>query len=291
MSDFRNTLRGIVSMLLCSLFFILNDTMVKYGSDELPLGELLLVRSLMATAVVGLFAWWRGVLPRIGWCLNPGVLFRSAGDGGATVLYMLGLVHMPIANASAIGQAFPLAIAAVGALVFKERTDWQSWLSIALGFAGIMLIVRPGGDGFNAWSLLVVLSVGALVVRDMSTRFMGEGGDIVLVVLANCITVSLVGAGMTAFETWQPLKPSDLVITASAAVCLIGGIGFSIDAMLHGDVSTIAPFRYAFMLYALLIGFVVWGDVPDAPTFIGIAVVVGSGVYVVYRERMVRRRA
>jgi drug/metabolite transporter (DMT)-like permease len=291
MSDFRNTLRGIVSMVLSALFFILNDTLIKLGSESLPVGEVLLFRSIGATAIVGLIAWQRGVLGRLAECLRPTVLCRSAADGGATVFYMTGLVHMPIANASAIGQAFPLAIAAVGAFLFKERTDWQRWLAIVVGFLGVMLIVRPGSDGFNAWSIMIVLSIFTLIARDVATRFMGGKTDLSLVVLANCVVVTLVCVGMTVVGGWQAPSLGDVPIFVGSAVCMVLGIGFGVDAMLHGAVSVTAPFRYSFMLFALIIGYVVWGDMPDPLTLLGIAVVVGSGLYVVYRERRASRLA
>lgn len=287
----RENLRGIIAMLLCSLFFVLNDTQVKYGTGELPLGELLFVRSALATLVVFLYVWARGSLPRIRWCLNPGVLVRSAADGGATVFYMIGLVHMPIANASAIVQVLPLVITAAGALLFGERVGWRRWLSVVIGFLGIILIVRPGGDGFNAWSLMICLAVVTLVIRELSTRFMGEGGDTSLAVLANCAVITLVSAGMALFEVWQPIGLVSLCLIVGACLCLIAGIAFSVETMLHGDVSTIAPFRYVFVLYAFAIGYFVWGEIPDTMTIAGISVVVGSGLYVIYRERVLTARA
>jgi drug/metabolite transporter (DMT)-like permease len=287
MSHPGNTTRGIVAMLLACLFFICNDTLVKYGAADMPIGQLLFLRSLIATAAVGLYVWYKGSLRQLPHCLKPAVLLRSFGDGASTVLYMTGLVHLPIANASAIGQALPLAVTAASAFVLREQVGWRRWLSVFIGFLGILVIIRPGTDGFNGWSLFVILSVGTLVVREMATRFIGPGVDNLLVLLSNCIVVSLVTGAMALFEPWRPLDAGHAVLIFGAASFLVVAIACSIESMLHGDVSLIAPFRYAFVIFALLIGFVVWGDVPDLPTIVGIVIVVGSGLYVIYRERVV----
>lgn len=282
---------GITAMLLCCLLFVFNDALVKYGTETLSLGQLLLIRSTLATMAVTIFAWRRRILRRPRLCFKLPVLVRSAADGAATVFYTIGLVHMPIANACAIGQITPLAITAASALVLREIVGWRRWLSVAFGFLGMLTMVRPGSDGFNVWSLMIALSVALIVVRDLSTRFVDPDTDNILLLIANLTAITLVAGGMAAFEPWQPVDFRNLVVIVAAGVFVIGGIVFSIEAMQHGDVSLISPFRYSALLFALLIGFMVWGDTPDPATLIGTAIVVASGLYILYAERQVGQTA
>jgi len=286
MTDFRETLRGIVAMLLCCLFFLINDTIVKAVADHLPLGEVLFIRSLIATVVVFVAVWKMGLLPRVLPQTSRFVMTRSICEGIATVVYLSGLMHLPIANASAISQGAPLAITAAGALVLGEIVGWRRWLSVVVGFCGILIIVRPGPDGFNSWALLPLLSVAIVTVRELSTRFIAPETNSSVATLITQIMVTIACGLLSATEVWQPMTAIEFGLIVVAGLSCIFGVQFSIDAMRHGDISLVAQFRYSTIPFAIVLGWIIWGDVLDPLTLIGIAVVVGSGVYIFYRERV-----
>ncbi|MBS1167277.1 MAG: ribN 2 [Proteobacteria bacterium] len=286
MTDFRETLRGIVAMLLCCLFFLINDTIVKAVADHLPLGEVLFIRSLIATVVVFVAVWKMGLLPRVLPQTSRFVMTRSICEGIATVVYLSGLMHLPIANASAISQGAPLAITAAGALILGEIVGWRRWLSVVVGFCGILIIVRPGPDGFNSWALLPLLSVAIVTVRELSTRFIAPETNSAVATLVTQIMVTIACGLLSATEVWQPMTAMEFGLIVVAGLSCIFGVQFSIDAMRHGDISLVAQFRYSTIPFAIVLGWIIWGDVLDPLTLIGIAVVVGSGVYIFYRERV-----
>lgn len=286
MTDFRDTLRGIVAMLLSCLFFIINDTVIKVTAEELPLGQVLFLRSVLATAVVLVIVWKMGLLPRVLPQTSRFVLTRSIVEGVTTLAYIGGLMHLPIANASAIAQATPLALTAAGAILLGEAVGWRRWLSVAVGFCGILIIVRPGPDGFNAWALLIVLSVVLVTIREISTRFIAPNTDTAVVSLVTQVMVTVACGLLAATEVWQPMDMMQTGLIVLASIGCLLGVHFSIDAMRHGDISLVAQFRYSFIPFAIFLGWLVWGDVPDLLTFVGIAVVAGSGIYVFYRERV-----
>ncbi len=286
MTDFRDTLRGIVAMLLSCLFFIINDTVIKVTAEELPLGQVLFLRSVLATAVVLVIVWKMGLLPRVLPQTSRFVLTRSVVEGVTTLAYIGGLMHLPIANASAIAQATPLALTAAGAILLGEAVGWRRWLSVAVGFCGILIIVRPGPDGFNAWALLILLSVVLVTIREISTRFIAPNTDTAVVSLVTQVMVTIACGLLAATEVWQPMELWQIGLIVLASVGCLLGVHFSIDAMRHGDISLVAQFRYSFIPFAIVLGWLVWGDVPDLLTFVGIAVVAGSGIYVFYRERV-----
>ena len=283
MTDFRDTVRGILAMLFCCFSFILNDTLVKSAGDFLPLGQILFLRGVVATALVGLVAWHLGALK--GWRsqLSAKLGWRTVGEVGATLLYLTALMHMPIANASAIAQAAPLVITAAGAVFLAEVVGWRRWTAVAIGFLGILVIVRPGAEGFNGYALLALASVFLVALRDVVTRAIPAQTQTLFITVVTSTAVTITGAGLSATETWAPVGVTEGLLLLGAAIFVLLGYVFSIIAMRHGDVSIVAPFRYSFIPYAILIGYVVWGDIPDGITRVGIAFVVATGVYTFYR--------
>ena len=286
MTDFRETLRGIVAMLLCCLFFLINDTIVKAVAADLPIGEVLFIRSLIATVVVFVVVWRMGLLPSVRTQTSRFVITRSICEGFATVVYLSGLVHLPIANASAISQGAPLAITAAGALVLGEIVGWRRWMSVVVGFCGILIIVRPGPEGFNSWALLPLLSVAFITVRELSTRFIAPETNSAVVALVTQVVVTIACGLLSATEAWQAMTAMQFGLIVIAGLSCIFGVQFSIDAMRHGDISLVAQFRYSTIPLAIVLGWIIWGDVPDLLTLLGIAIVVGSGIYIFYRERV-----
>jgi drug/metabolite transporter (DMT)-like permease len=290
MADFRDNMRGILAMLACCLFFILNDTCVKAAGESLPLGQIIVLRGVFTTVVIVVVAWWMGLLPQVpSLMVDRKVGLRTFGEVGATLLYLTALLEMPIANISAIAQAAPLAITAAGAIFLGEKVGWRRWTAVCVGFAGIMIIVRPGADGFNAWALLAMASVLLVTLRDVVTRVIPPTAPTVVITVVTSIWVLVAGAAYTvvAGDEWTMPSPRELLLVCGSGAAMLLGFVSVIIAMRHGDVSVVSPFRYVFIPYAILIGWLVWGDVPDGITLVGIAVVVATGMYTFYRERKV----
>ena len=156
--------------------FTANDTITKAVSAELNIGEILLVRGVVAMVLVAALAWYRDALRSFGALLIWPVGLRVIGEIGGTLTYLSAISQIPLANASAIFQALPLVITLGAALVFGEPVGWRRWLAIAAGFIGVLVIVRPGAEGFNQAALLALASVGFCTVRDLATDtwFLGD---------------------------------------------------------------------------------------------------------------------
>lgn len=290
MTDFRETLRGIVAMLVSSFFFIVADTIVKVAAGNLPLGEVLFIRSVIALVMVFAVVWKMGLLDGLLAQTSRPVVIRSVAEALSTVAYLGGLMHLPIANAASIGQATPLAMIAGGALIFREKVGWRRWLAVLVGFVGILVIVRPGPSGFNLWALAILASVGFTTVRELATRFVAPTTNAVIVTLMTQVAVTIACGGLAVTEVWQPVSLSQIaLITAGAITCLIA-IQISVDAMRHGDISLVAQFRYSFIPYSIAVGWLVFGDVPDLVTLVGIVIVAASGVMIFMIERARQRK-
>jgi drug/metabolite transporter (DMT)-like permease len=292
MADFRDNMRGILAMLACCLFFILNDTCVKAAGAAKPRGPIIVLRGIVTTVVIVAVAGRLGLLPSVpALAADRRILLRTTGEVGATVLYLTALLEMPIANISSIAQATPLAITAAGAIFLGERVGWRRWTAVTVGFIGILIIVRPGTEGFNAWALVALGSVLLVTLRDVTTRIIPATIPVAAITVVTSVSVMLSGVAYTLAlgERWHWPTPVELLLVVGSGAFLLLGFVTVIVAMRHGDISVVAPFRYAFIPYAIAIGWLVWGDVPDAVTLVGIAVVVLTGIYTFYRERKVAR--
>ena len=281
--------RGIFFMLAAMAAFIFNDTCVKLASEDLPTGQIIFIRGLIATPLVLLLAWQRGALVRPAKLLHRSVFWRTIGEMTATVLYLSALFHMPIANTNAILQTSPLLTTAGAALFLGEKVGVRRWTTIVIGFAGVLLIVRPGFEGFTAWSLAALAGSIAMVLRDLSSRVLPADVPTLAVTVITTICVMILGGAMSLFADWKPLAVTDFAYLGGAAVFLTAAYIFIIAAMRTGDVSLVSPFRYSIMVWAIIIQVIVFGAWPDGLTLAGSAVLVATGIYMFARERAVTR--
>lgn len=291
MTSFRENLRGILGISAANLLFLINDTMIKLASPVMPLGEILFFRGLFATALLVPIAIAAGVLKFIPTLWNASLLWRTIAEVFAAILFILALFNMPIANINAILQVVPLMVTACAAVFLGERVGWRRWAAILVGFLGVMIVIRPGLEGFDAWSLVALGSMLFITVRDLTTRTMPRGIPTLLVALVTAIAVALTGPvfGIATGETWVVPDRDSLLLVGGAAILLIGGYLFAVDFMRHGDIAVVAPFRYIVVLWAILVGYIVWREVPDVPMIIGTAVIIASGIYTIHRERRIAR--
>ncbi|TIX23385.1 DMT family transporter [Mesorhizobium sp.] len=284
-------LRGALFMVVAMAGFCLNDAITKYSSQSMNMAQVMLIRGAFASLFVGLLAWQRGALARPGSMLQPLVALRVISEAGATVSFLVALAHLPIANVSAVLQALPLAVTMGAALVFGEAVRWRRWLAIALGFAGVLIIVRPGFEGFSVYSLAALASVACCAVRDLATKRIPEAIPTLLVSTATALAMTIVGAVLLSpMGGWTPMTGNSTALLALAAVLVIIGYQFIIMAMRAGDISFIAPFRYTALIWSILLGLFIFADIPDLPMIIGATIIIASGLYALYRERVVGRR-
>lgn len=287
---FSSNLRAALFMAVAMATFTTNDAITKLVLETVGFGQVLLVRGLFATVLIVVLAWSRGALKKPRQVLQPMVALRTLFEMVATITFVIALSHMPLANISAVLQALPLGVTMAAALFFGEKVGWRRWVAIAFGFVGVLVIVRPGFEGFNAFSLLALASVCCAAGRDLVTRRIPKEVPSMLVSAATAASVTLLGGVfMLAFEGWQPLPADSVGLLAIASVVLIGGYQFVIMAMREGDISFVAPFRYTALIWALTLGYLLFGETPDLAMIVGASFIVLSGLYALYRERKAGR--
>jgi S-adenosylmethionine uptake transporter len=282
--------RGALFMSASMAGFIVNDALIKFVLADLPLGQAVFLRGMIATTLIAGLAAAQGVLFSHVARADRGYLaLRLVAEIGMTLCYLSALARMPIANATAILQSMPLAVTLAAALVLGERVGWRRWAAIGAGFAGVLLIVRPGA-GMDSSALFAVAALGFLVVRDIVTRLFSASLPSTFVAVLTAGSITIVSGGLSAFETWAPIQPWHWAFLVSTSGFLLIGYVFGIMTMRVGDVAFVAPFRYTMMLWAMLVGYAAFGDVPDTATIAGAAIIVGAGLFTFWREQVAARR-
>lgn len=287
----RTNRRSILCMCGAMAAFVANDALVKVVSESLATSQLIFIRGLMATALVLSIAIAAGVLRRWRVLLQPVVLGRASLDAVATVLYLMSLFHLPIGNATAINLAAPIMMTVVAVLVFGEQVGRARWLAVIGGFVGVLLVIQPASDGFNRYALVCLAGTVFHAARDLLTRRLPVDSPSLLVTLATAVAVTLFTGLLSILEGWKPVEGRELGLLAVAAVFLSMGYQLLIMSLRAGDLSLVAPFRYSALLFAVLFGWVIWGDFPNTLAWLGIALLIASGLQVIDAERRRLRAA
>ena len=284
--------QGAIFMMVSMAAFMLNDTMMKLVSTEMSLFQAVFLRGLAATTLLAFLALRRRALfLQVDAADRRLIALRMFGDIGGTVCFLTALFNMPIANATAILQSMPLAVTLGAALFLGETVGWRRYSAIVIGFVGVIVIVQPGSDGFTVYSLWAVGAVFFMVVRDLTTRRLTKGIPSIFVALTTGIGITVVGGLVAATQPWGAVSGHALVLLAAAAVCLVVAYLFNVMAMRHGEIGFVSPFRYTVMIWAIVLGAVVFGDIPSAMMLAGTAIVMATGVFTFYRERLLAQRA
>lgn len=282
----NTALRAGLFMVLAMGSFVCNDTIVKLVGESLPVGEIIMVRGLFAMVLIGLICAWQGLLPELSRIRQRYVLLRSLFDVIATIAFITALMHMQIANLTAVMQAVPLAVALLSMLFLKERVGWRRMMAIVLGFIGVLMIVKPSVSSFNAYELLALLIVFCVAVRDIVTKRIPARIPTFVVALGNAGFVAAGGAALALVQGLQWPEPWQVGLLALAACFLSSGYLFMVATLRLGELSGTAPFRYSIMVFAIASGIIVFGEFPDFVATLGMALIVATGLYAAHREAL-----
>jgi drug/metabolite transporter (DMT)-like permease len=280
----------MIALVAAMAAFSANDTLMKLVAMRYPLGEVIVVRGLFTMLLVGAILIGLGHIRALGAIRNRLLIARTILDGAAALLFLSALLHMRIADLSAIALASPLIITALAVVFYREEVGWRRWTAIAIGFIGVLFVVKPTPSAFDVWALVGLGCAFAGASRDLMTRSVDARIPAIVVSFMAAVAATLVGLAMSFWETWQPMPAADLAIVLVAAVLLAIGNFLIVIAFRSGEVAVVAPFRYTLLIWAALGGYIAFGEVPDRWALVGAALIVGSGLYALHRE-VVRRRA
>ena len=284
-----NMIRGILSMIAGGGALTVSDAATKWLTASLPIGEILFVRALIVVAVILLVVRRSGSFAglRIGRLRN--VATRSLLAVGSTFLIVASLAQLPLSEVIAILFVGPLFIAVLSGPLLGERVSIHRWLAVLTGFTGMLIIVRPGSDTFQVAALLPVVAALVAATRDIVTRRISRAETSMAILFYSMVALTLAGLATAPFG-WRPMDGGQLAIAAFTGVMFGLGHYLIIEGYRYAEASVISPYRYANLIWAVALGFVLWGEIPSFWVLVGAPLVVGSGLYILLYERSRRRR-
>ncbi len=285
-------MRSAVYMMLAMAGYVFNDVFMKDLAQDMSMGQAIVMRGVVASVLITLIAWRSGALRPIRIAFKRMPLQRTIGESLATVLFLTALAHMPLANVAAILQALPLAVTVGAALFLGEAVGWRRWVAILIGFTGVLIVIRPGIEGYTPYALLVVAAVFFAALRDLSTRVMDVAIPSLFLSALTAVAVTFSGMVMwISSGEWAAIDATHIIKSVAASIFILVGYQFIVLAMREGDISFVVPFRYTSLLWSILLGAIVFSDFPDVFTVVGSAVIVITGLYTLYREHELQKRA
>ena len=285
-----DNLVGIMLMLGAMAMFAVEDAFIKKLSQAMGTGQILVFLGIGGFAVFAFIAKRKGQQVFSRELLLRPVLLRNFGEILGTSGYVLAVVLTPLSSASAILQATPLAVALGAALFLKQAVGWRRWVAIGAGFVGVLIVIRPGLDGFEPASLFAVQGVIGLSIRDLATRTIPSRVSSMVLSAFGFGVVMPAGLVMMLFEG-PAVMPDVYNTTLLLAALIVGPVGYYmiVAAMRVGEVAVVTPYRYVRLVFAITIGVIVFDEVIDFYTMLGSAIIIGSGLFTIYRERMARK--
>ena len=270
--------------------FAIEDTFVKAASETLPVGQILIIFGLGGALIFACVARLNAEILFTLEVVSPPMRIRGFFEIIGRLFYVLAISLIPLSSATVILQATPLVVVAGAALVFGEKVGWRRWAAIVLGLIGVVVIVQPGMEGFSALSLLAIIGMIGFAGRDLASRAAPASLSTSILGLYGFLSVIVAGA---LFSVWQGIPfvwPG--VGTASALLgAVLAGVAaysFLMKAMRTGEVSAVTPFRYTRLIFGIMFGVVVFGEHLSVSMLIGSALIVMSGLFILWRGKQIK---
>ena len=291
MTSASDNLRGILLMLLAMAGFALGDVGIKLLSGALPPGQIMGTMGLVGTAVFAAWTRARGLplLPRQ--VFHPAVALRFLAEIVAGGGMVLALTLNPLSLVTAILQAAPLVVTMGAAQLFGERVGPHRWGAICIGLAGVLIILRPGMEGFAPEALWILVAMLGLAARDLATRAAPATLDNLQLATVGFFALVPTGAILIAFGQ-PPVMPSagNWAILGVTILAAIGGYYAITAAMRVGEIGAVTPFRYSRLIFGLALGMIIFAERPDLMAYLGAALILAAGLYSAWRERLHSQR-
>ncbi len=281
--------RAIVLMLAGGAVLTLNDGFIKVLVSDYPTGQVLAIRGSFIYIPILFFAFRAGGMQTL-WRIKSwrGQSLRGVCVVGSSFCFVTGLSYLPLADAIAIAFAGPLFVTAMAPLLLGEHVGWRRWSAVSVGFVGVLLIVQPGTSAFQWFAIFPLVAAFLGGVRDIITRTLAPSESSVAVLFVTTTTVFIAGCLSYLVVEWQPIRDGHLFYFVGSG--LLVGIAhyLVIEAFRYGEAALVSPLKYGNLLWAILFGFLLFGDQPNIMTLAGAGVLVVSGLYIFMREHKTR---
>lgn len=272
-------------------FFALVDMFIKLASATQSVAQIIALTSEGAFVVFAVWVWRDGgrlLTPEAG---LPVMIIRTVGEVIGAFGIVMALALAPLSSVSALAQAQPLALTVGAAFFLGEKVGWRRWSAVALGFVGVLIILRPGLGDFDPNLLWVVVYVFGLGARDLASRALPSRITTQFAVAWAMLAMTVAGLLIMPFQGgWHPIDGLTALWLLAITSTIVVALWMITSSLRAGEVSAVTPYRYSRIVFALIIAYAVFDDVPDGPTWVGVALIVGTGIYTFFRERQVQSR-
>ncbi len=282
---------GIACLVGGSSFVLINDVAVKWSTDALPVGEIVFLRSGFAVLTLLAYVAVRGSWHQLRVYNVRGQVLRAALMSVATLIYFSAIGAMPLADITTMTFISVIVVTALSPWLLGEHVGWRRWTAVIVGFVGVVVLLRPTPTGLY-WIALLPLGASTMgALRDLITRQINLTETSISMLFYTTLAEAVLGATTAPFVAWKPIAFETLVPLAVAGAMFTIAQFLHIEAFRYAEASVVSPFRYTSLVWAVLFGYVIWGDLPDAWTVTGATIIVGSGLYILRREtRLARER-
>ncbi|MBO0140052.1 DMT family transporter [Agrobacterium sp. Ap1] len=276
-------------MLLGMLMFALNDTMGKWLVASYGLGQVVLLRSLAALVILVPMVWMAG-LPALTKAERPWMqLARVVCSTAEVFCFYYAVMYLPLADVMTYWLAAPIYVAALSPLLLGDHVGWRRWTAIAIGFVGVIITLEPSAAMFTAPAVISIIGSAAFAFMMISGRFLRGTPDTTLVFF-QVMGAGLAGLAFALFD-WSPIQSGfDLGLLGLLGIVAMAAHMLVNRALKISDAATVAPLQYTLLLWAVIFGFLFFGDVPRLTMLVGAALIVASGLFIFIREQMLKKR-
>ena len=283
-------LKGILFMILAMAGFAFEDLFIKLLSTYFPISEVIIILGFTGTFIFFIIALLQNAPIIHKDLLNKHVIIRTTCELLGAVFFVTAIALTPLSSATAILQIAPLLVTIGAVIFFKEKVGWRRWTAVFIGFIGVLLIVRPGFEGFMPASIFAILGSVFLAARDLATRAMQVKLPSVTIELYAFIAFGISGILIIPFNSPMVLPTSNQIIyfIGASAFGVIAYYSLVISSRI-GEMSVISPFRYSRIVFAMLLAIIILDENPDGLTLIGASIVVASGLYTFVRETVLKK--
>ena len=285
-----DNLKGILFMIIAMAGFAFEDLFIKMLSTYFPISEVIIILGFTGTVVFLIIALLQRAPIIHKDLLNKHVIIRTICELLGAVFFVTAIALTPLSSATAILQIAPLLVTIGAVIFFKEKVGWRRWTAVFIGFIGVLLLVRPGFEGFMPASIFAILGSVFLAARDLATRAMQVKLPSVTIALYAFIAFGISGILIIPFNSPMVLPTSNQIIyfIGASAFGVIAYYSLVISSRI-GEMSVISPFRYSRIVFAMLLAIIILDENPDGLTLIGASIVVASGLYTFVRETVLKK--
>ena len=285
----NNEFLGILYMVLCMIFFSINDAFIKYilltYKDITILGEIIFIRGICSTAILGLYLYYNKKIT-LKVVTSKSLHLRGLLESIAAIFFFLGLMYLPFGELYSLMNLAPILITASGAFLLGEKVGWRRWTAVICGFLGVMIVIQPQNLKFGLAFIYPLIAAIFISQRDTMTRKFLDEFDSLQVVLVTSFSVTFF-FGFGIFFNYQPINMEIFFCIFLSAIFVTLGYFFSVLTIKTANISTTSPFRYTIIIWGIILGYFMFNEVPSITMLMGSLIIIASGIFIIIRQKQI----